>query len=69
MAELKSKTRNALPKTSFGLPGPRKYPMPNKEHAANAKARATQMMEKGKLSPSAKATIDAKANAILGKKK
>lgn len=69
MAILKAKTRNALPKSDFGLPGSRSYPMPDKTHAANAKARATQMEEKGKLSPSAKAKIDAKANKVLGDKK
>ena len=69
MAKLTAKTRKKIPKGEFGLPGSRKYPMPDKSHAANAKARATQMEDKGKLSPSAKATIDAKANKILGKGK
>ena len=67
MADLTAKKRKALPKSSFGLPGERKYPMPDKSHAANAKARASQMEAKGKLSPSGKAKIDAKANAILKK--
>ena len=39
--------------------------MPDRAHAANAKARATQMENKGKLSESSKATIFAKANRIL----
>jgi len=43
--------------------------MPNASHAANAKARATQMVKAGKLSPASKAQIDAKANRILGKGK
>lgn len=43
--------------------------MNNKAHAANAKARATQMENKGKLSASSKERIDAKANKILGKSK
>ena len=68
MSTLTTKRRKALPKSSFGEPGPRKYPMPDASHAANAKARATQMVAKGKLSPTAKRTIDAKANRILGKK-
>lgn len=67
MAKLTTKKRNALPKSDFGLPGKEKYPMPDKSHAANAKARATQMVNKGKLSPAAKAKIDAKANRILDK--
>lgn len=69
MADLKTSTRNKLSKSTFGLPGSRKYPMPDPSHAANAKARATQMVKAGKLSPSSKAQIDAKANRILGKGK
>lgn len=69
MAKLTAKKRNKLKKKTFGMPGERKYPMPDKSHAANAKARATQMVKKGKLSPSTAAKIKAKANKILGKKK
>jgi hypothetical protein len=69
MAKLGSGRRNALPASSFGLPGSRKYPMPDKAHAANAKARATQQVSKGNLSPASAAKIDAKANAVLGKSK
>ena len=68
MSKLTTKQRNKLPKKVFGMPGEEKYPMPDKAHAANAKARATQMVKKGKLSPSAKAKIDAKANKIIKKK-
>jgi hypothetical protein len=68
MAKLKAATRNSLPKSEFGMPGSRKYPMPDRSHAANAKARATQMVAKGKLSSGAAAKIRAKANAILGGK-
>lgn len=67
MAKLKAKARNKLPKSKFGLPGQRKYPMPDKAHAANAKARATQMVKRGKLSPASKAKIDAKANRIINR--
>jgi hypothetical protein len=69
MAELKAKARNKLPKSEFGMPGERKYPMPDRKHAANAKSRASQMEKAGKLSESSKAKIDAKANKVLGKKK
>lgn len=69
MAELKAARRNKLPEKTFGLPGSRKYPMPDRAHAANAKARATQMVDKGKLSPASAARIRAKANRILGKGK
>ncbi len=69
MAKLSTKKRKSLPKSDFGVPSKRAYPMPNRSHAANAKARATQMVKAGKLSKSAKAAIDAKADRILGKKK
>lgn len=68
MATMSTKSRNAMSKSTFGLPGARKYPMPDKAHAANAKARATQQVKAGNLSPSSKAKIDAKANKILGTK-
>ena len=66
MAKLTTSQRNSLPAKEFAGPG-RSYPVPNKSHVANAKARATQMEEKGKLSPSAAAKIKAKANNILNK--
>lgn len=70
MAKLDTEQRNKLKKSTFGLPGERKYPMPDRSHAANAKARASQQVKKGNLSESAKEKIDAKANRILhrGKK-
>lgn len=66
MAKLSSERRDKLKKSSFGMPGERKYPMPDKSHARNAKARASEMEHKGKLSPSEKSKIDAKADRILG---
>lgn len=65
---MKASERKSLPRSDFGLPGSRKYPMPNKSHAVNAKARATQMVEKGNLSPAAASKIRKKANSILGDK-
>jgi len=67
MAKLRAKARKALPSKTFGLPGERKYPMPDKSHAANAKARATQMVSRGKLTAGQAAEIRAKANRVLGK--
>jgi hypothetical protein len=69
MAKLTTKARKAIPKSEFGLPGERAYPVENKAHARNAKARASEMEHKGKLSPASKAKIDAKADKVLGKKK
>lgn len=42
--------------------------MPDKAHAANAKARATQMQRKGKISASTAAKVRAKANKVLRRK-
>lgn len=68
MAKLTTKARAKLPLTTFGLPGKRAYPMPGRAYAINAKARASQMVKKGKLSKGQEAKIDAKANRkIKGK--
>jgi hypothetical protein len=69
MTKLTTDKRKNIPKGEFGLPDEKKYPMPDKAHAVNAKARATQMVNKGKLSKSSEMMIKAKANKILGKEK
>ena len=69
MSELTTKKRNKLKKSTFGIPSERKYPMPDKAHARNAKARASQQYNKGNLSLSEKKAIDRKADKILKKKK
>jgi hypothetical protein len=43
--------------------------VPDKSHAANAKARATQAVNAGRMSKAQAAKIDARANQVLGKKK
>jgi hypothetical protein len=60
MAKLTSKARSKLPTSTFAGPN-RSYPIPDKAHAANAKARAAQF-----ASPALKAKVDAKANKVLG---
>jgi hypothetical protein len=62
---MKVRQRNALPPSKFGEPELRKYPMPDRAHAANAKARATQQVKKGSLSASEAAKITAKADKVL----
>lgn len=69
MAELTTKSRNNLADSVFGLPSQRKYPMEDRIHQIAAKQRATQMVKKGKLSPSSAAEIKSKANRLLGKGK
>ncbi len=66
MAKLSSKERNSLPSSTFAGPD-RSYPVPDKSHAANAKARASQAVNAGRMSASTEAKIDAKANRVLGK--
>jgi hypothetical protein len=49
------------------LPGGR-YPVEDKAHARDAKARASQAFNAGHLSAAEKARVDRKADAELGKK-
>lgn len=67
MGILTDEQRKEIKTKLFGLPKQRKYPMPDKAHAANAKARATQQVKAGNLTEGQKEEIDAKANKILKK--
>jgi len=68
MATLTTKARNKLPAKAFAGPD-RSYPVPDKAHAANAKARAAQQANAGRISKEIEARIDAKADRVLGRKK
>lgn len=63
--KLTAAKRKKLKPSTFGLPGKRAYPMPDRSHAANAKARAKQQLNAGNLSSSAYSQIIAKANRKL----
>lgn len=65
MAKLTSEKRSALRDKQFALPGERKYPVFDRAHAVNAKARATQQFRKGNLSPEQLRAIHARANSTL----
>jgi hypothetical protein len=67
MAELKAETRNKLPKKDFAEPDKRAYPIEDKAHAANAKARASQAVKAGRMSKAEEAKIDKKADKVLKK--
>ena len=67
MAKLSTKSRNALSTKSFAGPD-RSYPVPDKSHAANAKARASEMANKGRISSAEKSQIDRKADRVLKRK-
>lgn len=64
MAKLTSHERNKLPAKDFAGPD-RSFPVENRSHAANAKARAQQSYNKGHISLSMLHHIDEKANAKL----
>ena len=75
MSDLTAKKRAKLPSSEFGLPEKARtadqkkesgnYPMPDKAHARNAKARASQQHEKGNLTKKEMDKIDRKADKIL----
>jgi hypothetical protein len=69
MSKLTTKKRKTIPSNEFGLPDKKKYPMEDRAHASNAKARAAQMVKKGKLSKADETRIDKKANMMLAKDK
>lgn len=66
VGKLTAAKRNKLKSSTFGLPGRRAYPMPDRSHAANAKARAKQQLNTGNLSQGQYAQIVNKANRKLG---
>ncbi|MFM0263313.1 hypothetical protein [Paraburkholderia sediminicola] len=68
MAKLSAAQRKSMPKAEFGLPGKKAYPMPDASHAANAKARASQAVNAGRMSAGTESKIDAKANKVMGQK-
>jgi hypothetical protein len=69
MAKLTKKDRDALPAKDFAEPGQRAYPVEDAAHARNAKARASQAEKAGRMSEAEKEKIDAKADAVLKKKR
>lgn len=65
MATLTTAQRKALPKSAFAVPskapGPGSYPMPDRSHVQNAKARASQFG-----GPAVKKAVASKAKASPG---
>jgi len=68
MAELDTDKRNKLPAKAFAEPGKRAYPIEDKAHARNAKARASQAVKAGQMSKAEQGRIDKKADTVLGKR-
>jgi hypothetical protein len=65
IADLSSKARKKLPAKDFAEPEKRAFPIEDKAHAANAKARASQQVKAGKMSKAEASKIDKKADAVL----
>jgi hypothetical protein len=64
MAKLTSKARKSIPDKDFAGPG-RSYPIEDRAHAVDAKARAKQQYNKGRISKATLERIDSKANKKL----
>jgi hypothetical protein len=67
MSKLTTEARKKLPKSAFALPGGR-YPVEDKAHARDAKARASQSYNSGHLDAADKTKVDRKADAVLARK-
>ena len=67
MAELNAEKRDKLPDKAFAEPEKRAYPIEDKAHARNAKARASQAVKAGRMSKTEEKRIDKKADAVLNK--
>lgn len=65
MAELNTEKRDKLPAKDFAEPKKRAYPIEDKAHARNAKARASQAEHAGRMSKAEERRIDAKADKVL----
>ena len=65
MAELSKTERDKLPAGDFAEPEKRAYPIEDKPHARNAKARAAQAVKAGRMPAAEAERIDRKADAVL----
>ena len=64
LSKLSTTARKKLPSSDFALPG-RRFPVEDKAHARDAKARASQALNAGRLSAADKTKVDQKADAVL----
>lgn len=69
MAKLSKTTRERMPASKFAEPEKRAYPIEDAAHARNAKARASQAVKAGRMPAGEARRIDAKADAVIRKKK
>ena len=67
MPKLDAADRKKIPAKDFAEPEKRAYPIEDKAHARNAKARASQAVKAGRMSKAEEAEIDKKADRVLRK--
>ena len=67
MAKLTTRDREKIPTKKFAEPEKRAYPIEDKAHARNAKARASQAVKAGRMSKAEEREIDEKADAVSKK--
>ena len=65
MSKLTTDTRDALPAKDFAEPEKRAYPIEDRAHARNAKARASQAEHAGRMSKAEEKKIDRRADRVL----
>jgi hypothetical protein len=68
VSKLTTKTRENLPDSAFAEPDKRAYPIEDKAHARNAKTRASQAVNAGRMSPAEEREIDKRADEVLKKR-
>jgi hypothetical protein len=67
VAKLSESDRKKLPASKFAEPDKKAYPIEDAAHARNAKARASQAVDAGRMSKAEKSTIDKKADSVIKK--
>lgn len=65
MAKLTHEQRKRLPEKEFALPEKRAFPIENKSHARNAKARASMSYNEGHITKAEEERVDRAANRKL----
>jgi hypothetical protein len=67
MSKLTTEDRKHLSRNEFAEPEKRAFPIEDKAHARNAKARASQAVKAGRMSKAEESKIDDKADEVLKK--
>lgn len=67
LGPLSQRQRDRLPDRAFGIPSKRKYPMPDPDHAANAKGRAKTALERGEVTRKQYDAVVRKADRIISR--